>query len=348
MKTKIGMSFGLAMMLAVGVIATMLALGMFTTSQVDAAPSAGTLSGSTITVVHTPDDPGDPAKITVKFTTVTALIGGQDTIVIEFEDDVKFPATLDRTAITMSADNMTSVKSGGATGNQVANPLGVTVQYIGTPADEPLITLDIPDMDPDTQTNTGSQGIAAGAVVTITFRQSAGITNPTEAGSYEVKIETSNDSAGSRVTSSTGQTINRVIELSSKDGERGKSVTVTGKGFKNSTTATVWLDNATTGTRQSTEPVLCTAAVASDDTFTCSFTVGETFATSNTINAIDGRSNVTTSGKEGTWTLKGKITAVPDSAAVGDTVTIELRDFPASITVSAPRRAQVRKTGTAI
>jgi len=34
--------------------------------------------------------------------------------------------------------------------------------------------------------------------------------------------------------------------------------------------------------------------------------------------------------------LKGKITAVPDSAAVGDTVTIELRDFPASITVSAP------------
>ena len=36
MKTKIGMSFGLAMMLAVGVFATMLALGMFTPSQVQA------------------------------------------------------------------------------------------------------------------------------------------------------------------------------------------------------------------------------------------------------------------------------------------------------------------------
>ena len=36
MKSKIGMSLGLAMMLAVGVFATMLALGMFTPSEVQA------------------------------------------------------------------------------------------------------------------------------------------------------------------------------------------------------------------------------------------------------------------------------------------------------------------------
>ena len=106
------------------------------------------------------------------------------------------------------------MKSGGATADQVATPLGVTVEFVGTPADEPLITLDIPDMDPDTQNNTGSQGIAAGAVVTITFRQSAGIKNPTEAGTYEVKIETTNDSAGSRVTSSTQHIYTRHPEAS--------------------------------------------------------------------------------------------------------------------------------------
>ncbi|PKB78800.1 MAG: hypothetical protein BZY88_16605 [SAR202 cluster bacterium Io17-Chloro-G9] len=334
MKTKIGLTFGLTLTLVLGVFAVMLALGLFPTTSVQ----AGTLSASAITVVHSPTEPGDPAKVTVKFTTVEALVGGQDTIKIEFEDDVQVPVTLDRTAITMSAVLMTSTKSGGATGGQVANPLGVTVEFVGTPADEPLVTLDIPDMDPDTQTNTGSQGIAAGTVVTIVFRQSAGILNPTEGGSYEVKIETTNDSAGSRVTSSTGQTIPRIIKLSSKDGERGKSVTITGKGFKNSTTATAWLDNADTGTRGATEPVLCSASVGSDDEFSCSFTVSVPpfTAGANTINAVDGRANITTSGNEGTWTLKGKIVAIPDQASVGDTVTIELRDFPASITVSAP------------
>ena len=57
MNTKIGTSFGLAMLLAVGVIATMLVLGMFSAQKANAgAPVVTALTAS-------PGDPGDAASI---------------------------------------------------------------------------------------------------------------------------------------------------------------------------------------------------------------------------------------------------------------------------------------------
>ena len=77
----------------------------------------------------------------------------------------------------------------------VANPLGVdiikvaefagTIQRTDRPPDEMLVTLEIPDMEPSDD-RPGFQGIAPGATVTVVFRQTAGIKNPTESKADEV------------------------------------------------------------------------------------------------------------------------------------------------------------------
>ena len=62
MKTKTGMSIGLALTLMVGVFATMLALGLFTPT-----PARAAITG--VTVSHSPEYPGAETAVTVEFTT---------------------------------------------------------------------------------------------------------------------------------------------------------------------------------------------------------------------------------------------------------------------------------------
>ena len=81
------------------------------------------------------------------------------------------------------------------------------------------------------------------------FRQSAGISNPTEAKGYNLVAISFGDAADIEYNDATGDdlpgldaTIIRKIGLSSGDGGLGDSVDATGKGFKNGTTLTVFLD----------------------------------------------------------------------------------------------------------
>ena len=71
----------------------------------------------------------------------------------------------------------------------VASPLDVTVERVGTPADEPRVTLTLGDHNP---AEALVKGIKAGNVKVI-FRQAAGIKNPTEAGTWNVFVSTSKD-----------------------------------------------------------------------------------------------------------------------------------------------------------
>ena len=283
-----------------------------------------------VNVTHVPDGTNAAAKITVRFTTDSTL-NPAESIMIEFEDDIQVPEVINASHVTINAENTANGDTGtGQSG--VANPSGVTVQRVGNPADEPLVTLDIGDMlSGDTATvSAGLQGIPNATVVTVTFSQSAGIRNPTEGGSSAVKVSTTNDPTG--VTSNKFG-FPRVIVLSSSSGERGATVTVTGKGFKNSTDATVWIDADKSNTIGSAEAELCTAPIAGTDIFTCSFVVNASNFDPNEkgyINAVDGRNQW--AAKPAEWTLKGKVTAVPDSAAIGDTVTVEVRDFPKGTT----------------
>ena len=295
---------------------------------VEGAPSVTVAAGaqasnsvSGVTVDHTPDGVNAAAKITVGFTIASAL-NPDDSIVILFNENVQVPETL-------STDDIT-IRMVEGTKSYVAEPAGVTVDFVGpSPANDPEVTLDVGDMKAG-DINPGLDGIDAGAEVIVTFRQSAGIRNPTEGGGRSVTVSTTYDTADT----SDPFPFDRVLTLNSANGERGKTVTVTGSGFKNSTDATVWIDvpdnvGVLNNMKDPGETELCSGAVGGDDTFTCDFVVNASNFVAGeavTISAVDGRAQ--RADKVATWVLKGKITAVPDSAAIGDTVTIEFRDFP--------------------
>jgi len=363
MKTKIGMTFGLALMLAFGVVATMLALGTFSTATVEAGHgTVGTAGGSTganvsaATWTATPNDPGAEAKIELVFTTYTQLEALTDTIIIEFEDDFDVPAVIDPSTITIRSNIITDPGTG-VTSNHVNNPLDATVELVGTPADESQITLTVPDMDPTTS-SPSLNNIAVGATVTVTFKQTAGIKNPTEAkdaASAGFAFYVSTNDKPEQIKSAL-YAIPRQVKLSSSDGERGKTITVTGKGFENGTTATVWLDANRDGDIDTGENTLTSAEVASDNTFSATFTMSKppfVFGTNdgtnyNAINAIDGEGNTIVPGttyKTGskhvaadlpTLGYQGKMSITPTTAAVGDTVTVTMEQFPdGAVAISA-------------
>ena len=290
---------------------------------------------TSVTIDHTPDGVGDPAKITVTFVPEAGLQGGIDSINLQFEDDVKFPSLLQANQVTISASNIadngvvqTNASEGGEGG--AANPAGVIIRYTGTPADEPLITLDLGDMNPADSAG-GFQGITTGSTVTVVFQQSAGITNPTEAGGWGVTVWTSHARGSHKVTSDDFQ-FRRVVTLSGASGTRGSTVTVVGKGFRKDLTAVVWVEDegdTTPNVKTGVETELCKATVAKNGTFTCPFVVNAanfTAGKKRTINASDGRSQE--AYVKPSWMLLGKVTAVPDSAAIGDTVSLEFVDFP--------------------
>jgi hypothetical protein len=358
MKTKIGMSFGLAMMLAVGVFATLLALGTFTPSEVQAKvspvsdvnfsdvqvyPNVGGPSDDDLpTVDVSPDEPGAVSRHTIMFTTPNDLVGGVDTITIQFEDDVGVPEVLDPATISIIASHGTN-RAGPVTGTMVAYPISVTTEKVGVPADETEITLLLPDMSIGED---GSQGILGDAgegwsSVTVVINQTAGLTNPTEGTKdYKVKVKTTKDDT---FVSSEAYNIPRELILSNGSGNRGRTVTVTGRGFENGTTATVWLDLERDGERNGildteTETVLGKAIVQSDDTFTVSFLVNVPpflrGKEGNHIRAKDGQSPPNVDEGDGpffspaTFFVDGLLKLTPKEVAIGDTVVATIKDWP--------------------
>ncbi len=355
MKTKIGISIGIAWMLALGVFSTMLALGMFTSAPVEAKHiTLGSNDVTNTTAAALPNDPGAATKMTFTFVTNTQLDALTDTIMVEFDDDVTVPTLLDKSTITITASAITN-PGAGVTGSVVNNPLDVTVELVGTPKDEPLVHLTVPDMDP-TAVSPALNSIQSGATVTVIFTQASGILNPTESkdgnSSFSVWLSTSDATKQVRAT----YHIPRQVLLSAGSGELGKTITVTGKGFENGTTATVWRDANADGTRDDTETTLTSALVGSDNIFTATFIMSKppfvsgkgvvASSTRNAINAIDGEDN-TINPFDSNYSesdipvldYQGLLVVTPTTAAIGDTVTIELRDFdPNTLVTAFPRR----------
>ena len=163
-----------------------------------------------------------------------------------------------------------------------------------------------------------------GVTMEVVFRQSAGISNPTAAGTYFAKAITFGDVVGeeydedAEMPAALEQAIPRLVSLDSEDGGLGTVVTATGKGFRKATSLIVFIDkpshqddddnpdtmadnddddpNSTDtmvrGTLDLGEDVLCTAAVISGSSIgSCEFIVTHpTFDGGiNYINAVDGR-----------------------------------------------------------
>ena len=253
-------------------------------------------------------NPGKNTNYTVKFNAAQDFVPGLNDIAVQFTDgDWIVPESINESSVIIEQ------------GANVANPASVSV-------DDQEITLQLQDMDGDTD---GIQGIASGSNVKILFRTSAGIKNPLEGGEY--KDMTVADMKLNALT------IRRTVGLSEEDGGRGTAQTATGKGFKNGTTVTFVkmtgpdvkgvpnFDGATS---------LC-SAVAADGVATCDFTVTSPLFTSgmNYVNAFDGRSGFGTASEP--FELTPSIGVSPTAGSPGESILIQLYDFPGNAAVTA-------------
>ena len=185
-----------------------------------------------------------------------------DELVIELEDfDVPSSIGVNSIAINVddSQDNIGDLDT--INDNDAKNPDRTTIpEDVSVSGEKIFIT--IGDLNKD-RTGGGGAGEAAdfdiseNSVIHIVIRQSAGVSNPTEFGTFGPAVEI--------VTSDTNRTlvdvtfdddedapkyqaglrlpIYRILDLDEEDGGLGTVVNATGKGFKNSTSLTVFVDN---------------------------------------------------------------------------------------------------------
>ena len=203
MNTRLGKSFGLAFVVAVGILAVMFALGTFNSQQVGADVSTG---GS---VTTTPDEPGPGAAIGMELTFQLAVSANAfDEITISLED-FGLPASI--------AERSVSVRVGAS--GDAAGAVDV---------DGDNIVVELPDLNGDD----AGLGIDASSYITIVIRKNAGITAPTAAGEYMVKVAYNDQTPAVELGM---VNISRTVTVDPEKGGSGTEITVTGKAFADGT-----------------------------------------------------------------------------------------------------------------
>ena len=213
MNTKVVKSFGLALIVAVGVLALLLATGTFS-PQKAGAQETDLVHGGSISV--TPNDPGPGATgaFTVTFR-AEAAIGGFERLAVELEG-FGVPSSIERTAVQIRTFGVDTER-------------GDTVGAIGFADDVSVsgntITLEIYASTAD---NTPDDiEIPLNTWVDLVFRQRAGLTAPAEAGDYAVSVaEETNEEA---------VTVSRSLSVDPTKGGSATEITVSGKAFANGT-----------------------------------------------------------------------------------------------------------------
>ena len=257
------------------------------------------------TVAASSRSPGAVTSYEVTFVTPVEVRPLSDTITMELDAGIRVPIRI--------------------------TPSEVRVQYRagedrshGTAGDVSIIDRDdsrrptTVNITPDIRRDDSRVSIPAGAEVTVSISRDAGISNPTEGGSYDWKVGTGN---GDNLVNAnhpegevrqafrrasidmldSGLLVDREVSLSRQEISRGQSVTVTARGYKDGRILTVWRDANINGQLDAEERVLCEATVASSDIGRCDFPVssppftaafGECLNGSplncNLINATDG------------------------------------------------------------
>jgi hypothetical protein len=312
-------------------------------------------SVSSITVSNTPIRPGAPAAYTFDFVTSNELSTGQE-ILILFAKEFQVPFAINQDQVSISASAITGVGICEGIPSETVAPSEVSVAFVGEDNAQALVQLRVPDMN-TSDVCPGNQGIDAGSDVTVIFRQAAGIRNPKEGNlGRRVEVRTTSDPDPTMASVS----VPWMIELSNSNRSRGQELTVTGFGFRGQTT--LWRDANADGVRQALEggPAgICNTTANDDFVATCTFTVANppfkprffdhtvpganciagTVTACNYINAIDSRGNVVNLEmfanpqeqiNAQTLDLRGLVTANPDSGRPGDTIIVQLLDFPSN------------------
>ena len=303
------------------------------------------------------DDPGKNTRYELKFPAPKKMNTLTDEIVIELED-FNVPSSIDEDSIAVTV-------AGGcvdAAEPPMEKDCTTTPQDIAVSGEKIFIT--VGDLDKASDDTANDFSIKEKEVIAVVIRQSAGIRNPTEAGDYGPVAEVLfGNNEKSKVADFGGVdeltiAVPRILSLDEEDGGLGTVVNATGKGFKNGTTLTVFVDkpvhmdddnDPTTPMSDDDgvlgvdmmmpnrkldlgEDTLCEVSqIGGDDVGTCEFTVTHpTFSGGiNYINAVDGRNGYVDVNKDlGEFKLTASISASPAGGSPGEIILIQMVDFP--------------------
>ena len=255
------------------------------------------------------NDPGKNTRYVFKFNADMDYIPGVDDISVEFNEDFSVPGSIDESSVTIQLGS----------GSHVTNPAAVIV-------DGEEVILELGDLNEEDDDDSGM--ILMDQPVTVIFKTSAGVSNPTEGGGYdEIKAQ--------GVDYKDEFMVLRTLGIDPEDGGRGEMVTATGKGFKNGTSLLVFLDENENNILDQGEDTLCAAIVDGDDVGSCEFEVtNPPFGPGdNRISAVDGRSNRPDTDEWDTFALDPSMSATPSEGSPGDAILIQLSDFsPGDVT----------------
>jgi hypothetical protein len=272
----------------------------------------------------------------VMFQTDKVLNTLRDELVIEFHEDYILPDSISASAVAITIEGFRDAEGGGDPEDVVISPNGILV-------DGSEVRISLGDLDKNADSS--HHDIAPMAKITVNFWQSAGIRNPTEAGSYSIiKIEMGDfeidneDEDIEGLTANAPDTVRRKISLSEEDGGLGDMVMVTGKGFENGVTLHFFLDKDKDGRLASGEDILCSVAQTSGENVgSCEFKVTTpTFQMGeNYINAVDGDGNEVydPDNDDSRFELKASISATPAGGSPGEVMQVQLVSFPPSTSI---------------
>jgi len=308
MTTKIGTSFGLALLMAIAVVATMFALGMFSASEVRADHNSVSTNVHAVDFVPGSSNVNTKTSWDVTFGVSAALVAGSGTITIVFPTGVVLPATIDKSRISVGSKTVVAAEDT----TYVMYPLTSDPTVTST-----TVTLVAPGTTAAGGAISANDDIEAGDYVKVSFSQLAGILNPAKSGdagtlaaSTAGKVSTSGQTTSSNIA--TVESFNRTISLGGATSQiEGGAVTVTVGGF--TPNLTVSLSGAASGS----------AVVGSDRK---AVIAGTMKAATGTITATD------TAGLDkvsGSISLKAELTATATGKA-GDTITLTGKNFTAA------------------
>ena len=215
MNTTVSKSFGLALLLAVGIIAVMVALGTFSSQKVGADTGAAATHDAAV----------ETADVGLQFSSRAASAP------VEISTEVTSVGTLnfaDPIRVRMKGYGLPDSISAAdvflrGTGDLAAQAGSVLISG-------GVIVIEVGDMNAGVD---GNQGLGGGDF-TIVFRQSAGITNPAIAGVYHIEVDANGDVAtdfNDAGPDTRHVRINRSLKLSPTSGVSGEDVAISGTGY---------------------------------------------------------------------------------------------------------------------
>ena len=275
-------------------------------------------------------------------------------IVLYLEDDYQEPETIPASSVYFVATPASAPTGNGARVYTTIAPKIATGAYFDEDKKDISIRVFIPDMcTSSTDDCQGPNGVDDTQTLTMVIEDDSGIKNPTEAGTHSVLIDIlgpadsipsasdtlARNDALRATDPSTEQTLMTLpkISLSDVDNKRGYELTITGSGFNDGTTASVYVLQAASApadcaviVADPASTLIGSGLVGSDDkvTITAEVTV-PTFGAGNVnqICMVDGENRYSSDIDD--FKLQPSIRVVPNSVSSGDTVNVFAQDYPA-------------------